>query len=243
MKRTRQQVIDDDGGGDGGETSARLCQLGNFARTPIRVRCRDLPRKVRAAFPAWARWVGQQGVVFPSVEHAWQSLRAKRRSVFDIFTQERGVLRCFSLGIARQLFPYRRTSHSLCADTYAMGRMIGWRDSDAVGALAYFLWRRCEHGKETAIPALQLARGDLADHTHETEDPSVARAALGTLLKIKFRQHPRLFELLCKRDDAVDALARVDRARAPYSREGQYERFSACLLEVRAYLLYRRKPK
>lgn len=67
-------------------------KLSNFYTVPVRVRAAHITESsqsaaIQAAFPNLERWLGSEGRVFPSSEHAYQSLKAADEATFLQFTE------------------------------------------------------------------------------------------------------------------------------------------------------------
>lgn len=113
--------------------------LSNLHRAPLRLKQEHVPKTVRQRFPSFYKWIGEEGVVFESSEHAWQSLKAKEKAVFLRFTKD-GDLGTANLNSFKMLFPKKDVQK----------KFDYWMNKDNVGIVAQMAVRSI-HAKKLGL--------------------------------------------------------------------------------------------
>jgi predicted NAD-dependent protein-ADP-ribosyltransferase YbiA (DUF1768 family) len=179
--------------------------LSNFFRAPFTWRADQVSDVTARVFPNLRTWLGRDGRVFQSSEHAWQALKATTLGTFLKFTAsgEFGDLRGdFFVRLAPFLGrPKRRKNEDDAAfaarttpEAVAAAKVAAWSKKNMVGVVA----------KMAANPKYYRALGieDTMRYVVETGLTSdVERAVWLDLLRQKYTQNPGLKQALLNTGD------------------------------------------
>ena len=60
--------------------------LSEFYTCPVHISRDSIPSITKKVYTEWTQWIGDEGTTFPSMEHAWMSLKASNLKTFKMFT-------------------------------------------------------------------------------------------------------------------------------------------------------------
>jgi predicted NAD-dependent protein-ADP-ribosyltransferase YbiA (DUF1768 family) len=153
--------------------------LSNFFHAPFVLKRRDVTLEMCEVCPGLADWVPEEGVRFPTSEHAWQSLKAADKATFLRFTCD-GDLGKWDPNVFAKSVAHRKDP--LAAATLALKKLKHWSAKNNLGIQAK-LAANPDYAKR-----LGLDNGRMA-FDRERLAPEIERAVWLTILRLKFRQN------------------------------------------------------
>lgn len=169
--------------------------LSNFFMAPIRVRRHDiLPEFARFSVPEYASWIPEygDGVVFPSSEHFWHSLKALDRATFNEFT------------INGRLAKLEPDAFALFEDdpAEALKCYTNHKAKGAVGILAKKAVARTYEARMKSL-GFRLGYYDRNTAAATVDDADVELAVWTQILTLKFEQNTPLRLILMRTGNAT----------------------------------------
>ena len=144
--------------------------LSNFNAAPIKVTRDDLDGPLLEACPEINKFVGLEGVVFKSTEHAWQALKAKDKSTFDRFVD--GDLAWFNEPVFEVFFPGQGAK-----------KLAHWAKKNNVGIVPKMA------ANKRYAKRLNFKYKHSLDYSREKLPTNLERRVWNKLLRLKFAQN------------------------------------------------------
>lgn len=161
-------------------------QLSNFHEAPIRVRRHDiLPFFMGMTAPAYASWIPEYGpgVVFPSSEHFWQSLKACDAHTFHAFTADVALGKLTPDAFAI-FFPARKNADK------ALAKCAYWSKKRNVGILAKLAVSKARQRALGKARGWQFLYPDTNDAPMTPKLAELEACIWTHILTLKFEQNP-----------------------------------------------------
>ncbi len=170
-------------------------QLSNFHHAPFRLKTKHVPDSLFKRFPSWKEYLGKDGCVFRSSEHAWHSLKAKNRRTFLKFCVG-GDFDELSVSFFKKILPHRPL---VDRDLRAQHKITHWGKKKNVGIVPKLAVSKKNMRK------LNLSSADIVypkDVPGELMGESLERAFWKAILKQKFRRNKEARAALMSTGDA-----------------------------------------
>lgn len=151
-------------------SSAPFHLLSNFNEAPIRIMRNDIDGALLEACPELSKFIGAEGVVFRSSEHAWQALKTTDPTTFARFVE--GDLASFGEQIFDVFFPGEGAK-----------KLEHWSKKKNVGIVPKMAANK-KYAKR-----LRFKFKHSMDYSREKLRPDLERRVWNKLLRLKFQQN------------------------------------------------------